>query len=206
MSDEDHGLLAMEASEVIVAFLLELSIADGENFIEDENVTLSTDGDRESEANLHAGRVIFELGVHEGFELSEADDFVVHGVHFFMRKAEEGAVEIDVLAAGKLRIEADTELDEGDEIAINFNTSLLWVIDLGEELEKRGFAGTITTDDADELASFDIEADAAQDLVLGVAFDAFEPVKDSLLKPGGTLGRETEALVEVSNLDGVFWR
>lgn len=204
MSDEDHGLLAMEASEVIVAFLLELSVADGENFIENENVALSADGDRESEANLHAGRVIFELGVHEGLELSEADDFVVHGVHFFMRKAEESAIEIDIFTAGKLRVKADTELDEGDEVAINFDTSLLWVIDLGEELEKGGFAGAVAADDADELALFDIEADAAQDLVLGVAFDAFEPVKDSLLKPGGTLGRETEALVEVSNLDGDF--
>lgn len=92
MGDEDDSLVAMKAGEIIITFSLESSIADSENFVENEDIAAGADSNREGKADLHAGRIIFEFGVHEGLELSEADDFVIHGVHVFVREAEEGAV------------------------------------------------------------------------------------------------------------------
>ena len=92
MGDENDGLFAVEAGEVLVALLLEGGVADGEDFVEDEDVALGADGNGEGEADLHAGGVVLEFGVHEGLEFGEADDFVVHGVHLFVGEAEEGAV------------------------------------------------------------------------------------------------------------------
>ena len=92
MGDENDGLLAVEAGEVLVALLLEGGVADGEDFVKNEDVALGADGNGEGEADLHTRGVVFEFGVHEGFKFSEADDFVIHGVHLLVGEAEEGAV------------------------------------------------------------------------------------------------------------------
>lgn len=45
VGDEDDGLVAMEAGEIIVTFSLEFGVADGENFVENKDVALGADGD-----------------------------------------------------------------------------------------------------------------------------------------------------------------
>ncbi len=92
MGDENDGLIAVKGFKIVVALLLEGGVADGEDFVEKENVAFGADGDREGEANLHAGRKVFEFLVHELLEFGELDDFVIHGVHFAIRKAKQGTV------------------------------------------------------------------------------------------------------------------
>ena len=48
MSDEDDGLLAFDGSEIIGTFLLESGVADGEDFVEKEDVALGADSNRKS--------------------------------------------------------------------------------------------------------------------------------------------------------------
>lgn len=110
---------------------------------------------------MHTGRVILEFGVHERFEFGEFDNFVVHGVHFFVGKTEQGAVQIDIFAASQFRIKTDAEFDEGDESAIDFDSSLVGVVDLSEKFEEGGFAGAVATDDTNKFTGFDFEVDAA---------------------------------------------
>ncbi|MHB8913391.1 MAG: hypothetical protein ACYC4I_00005, partial [Minisyncoccota bacterium] len=47
------------------ALLLELGIADGEDLVDDEYVGLHVRGDRESEADVHAARVVLDGRVEE---------------------------------------------------------------------------------------------------------------------------------------------
>lgn len=92
VGDENDGLVAVEAGEIVVTFFLEFGVADGENFVEDEDITARTDSNRKGETNLHTRGIVFKLGIHEGFKLGKTDDFVIHGSHFTIGKTEKGAV------------------------------------------------------------------------------------------------------------------
>jgi len=82
VGDEDDGLVALEGSEIFVTLLLEGGVADGEDFVEQENIAFGANGDGEGEADLHAGGVIFELLVHKFAEFGKINDVVIHGFHF----------------------------------------------------------------------------------------------------------------------------
>ena len=96
---------------------------------------MGADSDRKGEADLHTGGVVFELLVLEGGELGKVPDVVVHGFHLVIAEAEEGAVHVDVFAAGEFGIKADAELDEGDEGAVDDDVALFGVIDAGKDFE-----------------------------------------------------------------------
>lgn len=44
MSHENNGLIAVERSEVVVTFLLEGGIANGKDFVEEEDVAFGANG------------------------------------------------------------------------------------------------------------------------------------------------------------------
>ncbi len=93
MGDKDDSLVVvLEAFEILVAFLLEGGVADGEDLVEKKNVAAGADGNGKGEADLHAGRIIFKFLVLEIFELGEFPNIVVHFVHFGVRKAEQSAI------------------------------------------------------------------------------------------------------------------
>ena len=78
-------------------------------------------GHGEGDAHLHAGGVVLELLVHGVFELGEGDDVVVHVIDLAAREAQQGAVEVDVLAPGELGVEAHAELDERHQPAVHLD-------------------------------------------------------------------------------------
>lgn len=202
VSDEDDGLFAMERGKIIVAFFLESGIADGKDFVENEDVALGTDGDGESETDLHAGRVIFEFLIHEFFEFGKFYDVIIHGGDFGIAETKHGAVEIDIFAAGEFHVETDAEFDEGDEVTVDDHLTGARIIDASEDLEEGGLARAVATDDADKFAFFDVETDVVEDLLIAVAFDAAETVEDGLFETPRTFGGEAEGFGEVTDRDG----
>ena len=111
--------LALERAEVLEALALEGGVADRQHLVDEQDVGAGARGHREGDAHLHARGVVLELLVHRALELGERDDVVVHRVDLGPREAEQGAVEVDVLAPGELGVEADAELDEGHEPAVD---------------------------------------------------------------------------------------
>ena len=137
MGDQNDGLgrVLLNLGEEVVALALERLVADGEHLVEHEDVALSLDGHGERESHLHAGRVVLELLVHEVLKLGELHDVVVHRVDFFPAEAEQRAVEIYVLAAGKLWVETDSQFDERYELPRNRHFALLGLINLRDDLQ-----------------------------------------------------------------------
>ena len=162
VGNEDDGLAVVaQRFEVIVALLLESGITDGEDFVEEENVAVSADGDGKSKTDLHARGVVLELLVLERLKFGELPDVVIHGVHLVVGETKKGAVHVDVFAAGEFWVETDTKLDERDEAAVYGDVAFLGVVDAGEDFEKSGLTGTVATDDADEFAFFDVKIEAS---------------------------------------------
>lgn len=151
---------------------------------------------------MHTGRIIFEFLIHEIFEFGEFDDVVVHGSDLRITKAEHSAIEVNILTASELHIEADAEFDERNKIAINDDLTAAGVVDAGENFEKGRFTGAVATDDTDELAFFDVEADVVENLLIAIALDTAETIEDGLLKTPRALGGKAEGLGEVFNRNG----
>ena len=116
-------------------------------------------GDCEGEAQVHTGRVVFDRGVEEPLDLGERYDLVELAVDLSALHAEDGAVEINVLTAGQLQVEAGADLEQAANPAAELNPALGRLGDAREDLEERALACAVAADHADDLARRDLERD-----------------------------------------------
>ena len=101
---------------------------------------------------LHAAGVALDGGVDELLDAGEVDDLVEFAVDFGARHAEDGAVEVDVFAAGEFGVEAGADFEQGADAAVDFDVAGGGRGDAGEDLEQGAFAGAVAADDADDFA------------------------------------------------------
>jgi hypothetical protein len=74
------------------------------------------------------------------------------------KHAEHRTVEIDVLAAGKLRVEARPDFEQRAYAPVEFRAPLGRLRDAREYLQERGLARAVAPYDADHLSRIDLEA------------------------------------------------
>src|SRR5690348_13412906 len=160
MRDEEDGAAGVgEVGHFAEAFFLEFGVADGEDFVDDEDFGFEMGGDGEGEAGVHAGGIVFDGSVEEFFGAGEGDDFVEAGGDFSALHAEDGAVEENVFAAGEFGMEAGADFEERAGAAGDFDFAGGGFGDAGEDFEEGGFAGAVASDDADDFAAEDVEGD-----------------------------------------------
>ena len=141
------------------AFFLELNIADGEHFVDDENLGFQVSGDSEGESDVHAGAIAFHRGIDIAFAAGEIDDLVELRLNLSLAHAEDGAVEEDVFAAGEFGVEAGADFEEGRDAALDLDLAGGGSGDAGEDLEERALPGSITTDNPEDFALAHFEID-----------------------------------------------
>lgn len=152
MAHEKNGLPGLlDPLELFQAFFLKICVPDREDFVHEKDVAVGVDGDGKGEADLHAARVVLELLIDEALKLGEPYDVVELLVDLLPGEPKDGSVEVDVVTAGKLRIETDTELEEGRDHAVYLDLSLIRLIDTGEYLEKGRLAAAVPSDDTEEF-------------------------------------------------------
>src|ERR1700757_1675642 len=112
MADEQHRppVPARDLVHFPEAFLLELSIADGEHFVYDEDFRFQMSGDGEGQPDIHAGRITFDRRVEEFLDLSEGNYLVEFAADLGAGHTEDRAVEKDILAAGQFRMKPGANL------------------------------------------------------------------------------------------------
>ena len=203
MRDQDDrlGRVLLHLREEVVALALERLVAHGEHLVEHEDVALRLDGDGEGETHLHAGGIVLELLVHEVLKFRELDDVVVHRVDLLAGEAEQRAVQVHVLAAGELRIEAHAQFDERHQFALDGHAALFGHVDLRDDLQQRGLAGTVASDDAEEVALTHLEADVLEHMLLGESLDALRPVEERHLQARGLFGGQAEVFRHMVDLE-----
>ena len=120
VGDEDDRLArGLERLELLEALLLERGVADREHLVDEQDVGVDLDRNREAEPHAHARRVVLELEVEELLELGEGDDLVEALARLLAREPEHDRVDEHVLARGQLGVEADAELDERRQAAVD---------------------------------------------------------------------------------------
>ena len=143
-------------------FLLELGIADGEDFVHDKDLRVQEGSYGEAQTDSHTGGITFDRGVDIAFTTGEIDDLVQFGLDLITGHAEDGAVHEDILPTRHLAMEAGADLQEGTNTTVGTDSAGRRTGDAGEEFEQSGFAGAVLADDADDVALLDLEVDIPQ--------------------------------------------
>ena len=101
-----HGM------EDVEALLLKRGVPNREHLVDQQDLGIDLDRHRESEPDLHAGRVVLQLELAELLELGEFDHAVVALARLLRRESHHDAVQDHVVAGGQLHVEADAQLDQ----------------------------------------------------------------------------------------------
>src|SRR6185437_14874334 len=116
MADKEYGpSSAADVLHFANTFLLEQYVADGEDFVDEEDFGFEVGGDGEGEAHAHAAAVMLERRVDEALDFGKGDNLVEFADDFGFAHAEDGAAEEDVLAAGELRMEACADFEKAGD-------------------------------------------------------------------------------------------
>jgi hypothetical protein len=156
--DEDDG--ATRAGDLLDpphAALLELVVADREHLVDDQHLGVEVRRDREGESDVHPAGVPLDGRVDELADAAELDDVVELRVDLAALHAEDRAVQIRVLTARELRVEAGADLEDAADAAADRRRPLRRRRDAREDLEKRRLAGAVLADEADHLPLLDRE-------------------------------------------------
>src|SRR5260370_29938307 len=152
MRDEDDcASCAGDIAHLAEAFFLEIYVADGQDFIDEENLRLEVSSDSEGQADVHAGGVVLYGSVNKFFELGEGHDFIELALDFALAHAEDGAGEKRVFVAGQLRMKAGADFEERADAAVNLRPTSGGAGDAREACHERGFAGAVAAEEAKEF-------------------------------------------------------
>ena len=105
--DERDGLtLLAKREDAVDALALKGLVADREDLVEEQDLRVHVDGDRETEPHVHARGVRADRQVDEALQLAELDDLVEAAVDLVLLEAVDRRAEVDVVAAGEVLVEA----------------------------------------------------------------------------------------------------
>ena len=122
--------------------------------------------------NDYAAGVGFDGLVNERADFGEVFDLLEALVDLSGGEAEDGAVQVDVVASGEFGVEAGAEFEQRGDASGDLGFSRGGLEDSGDDLQEGAFAGTVFADDAEGFAAFDGEGDVAEGLEVGVEFEA----------------------------------
>src|SRR5438094_7302021 len=105
---------------------------------------------------------MFDRRLQESFDLGEGDDLVELAIDLAPLHTEDRAIEIDVLAAGQLGVEAGADFEQTADAAGDLDLALGRLGDTREDLEQRALAGAVAADDTDHFAAVHVEAHVLQ--------------------------------------------
>ena len=114
------------------------------------------------QAKLHPTRVALDGGIDETLNFGEGHDFIELSIDLGPFHPEDGAVQVDVLAAGQLGMEACSDLEKGAHPAVDASFALGRLGDARQDLQERALPGAVLPDDPQHISLVDVEIDVAQ--------------------------------------------
>ena len=116
--------------------LLELGIAHGQHLVDHQDFRLQERGNGKTQPHHHTGRIPLHRSVQIPFYPREIHDGVQFGGDFSACHAHDGAVHVDVLAAGHFLVEAGADLQEGGNAAAGADLARGGRGDAGQDLRR----------------------------------------------------------------------
>ena len=133
------------------AFALEFGVAHRQHLIDHQDLRFEVRRHRKSQAQVHPARIALDRRIDELPDLGKVDDLIEFALDLRALHAQDGAVEIDVLAPGQLGVEAGAHFQQRANPPVDFAVAFGGVGDAREDLEQGALAGPVAPDDAEDL-------------------------------------------------------
>ena len=143
-------------------FLLELSVADGEDFVHHQDLGVKESCYGEAQTDGHTARIALHRGVQVTLAAREIYDLVQLSGDLLFGHAEDSAVQENILPTCHLSVEARADLEQAGDASAGADRAHGRASDLTEEFQERRFAGAVLADDAYDVALLDTEVDIAE--------------------------------------------
>src|SRR5574339_503276 len=113
MADEQYcPALLCHIAHFAKAFFLEVYVANGQYFIDDEDFRFQVSSDGKGETHIHAAGITLDRRINEVLDFGKSDNLIELPPYLGLFHAENGPIEINILPPGKLAIKARTHLQQ----------------------------------------------------------------------------------------------
>jgi hypothetical protein len=160
--EEDGRAVRPQVVYLPHATLAERNIAYGKGLVHDENLRIDMRGDREGEAQHHAGRIGFDRLTDEGPDACEAFDVAEASIDFFPRQAQQRGVEVDIIAAREFGREARPQFQQRRYSTVDLNRPGRGPQNSCNDLKQSTLPRSVSADNAESFAACNRKADLAQ--------------------------------------------
>ena len=150
--EEDRAAALLERGDDAEALPLEALVPDREDLVEQEHVRLEERGDREAEPHRHPGRVRPHGPVDRVLELRERDDLVESLADPRACQPLQHPVQLDVLPAREVGVEARAELEQRADPAAGRDPARRRPDDPRDQPQQRRLPRAVASDEPDRLA------------------------------------------------------
>ena len=134
------------------AFLLELHITHGQNFIHYHDLAVQMSSYGKGQLDKHTAGIALDGGINKITALGKFNDLVDLGIDLGAGHAQNGAVHVDVLAAGHFVVEAGADFQHGSHTPAQADLAFGRGGNAGQNFEQGGFACTVAADNAQRFA------------------------------------------------------
>src|SRR5271156_3252366 len=158
--DENYrGTAAQNGVHSLEAAILEDYVANTQHFVHDQDVRIDVRGNREAQPRVHARRISLYRSVDEIREAGKLNDGVEFAIDLGLFHSQDGAVQVDILAAGEIGVEAGAYFNQRRKLSGYGDVSAGGLHNAGNELEDGALACAVRADDAEGLAARELETD-----------------------------------------------
>ena len=169
VGDEQHRDAALaQLLKLAHAAVGEDRVAYRQGFVHDEDFGVHVNGRREGQAHVHAARILFHRPFDELADLREGLDGGHGAGDFGAAEPHDLAVQVDVFAAGELRVETGAQLQQGGDAPARHHAPGGGLQNAADNLQQGALAAPVGSHQAQGLALFELEPDVAQGPEIGV--------------------------------------
>ena len=118
---EDRLSLFLEFFKFVVALRLEKHISHGKRLVHDQDLRIDVDGHREGQTHEHTAGIGFHGLVHIVSDVREIQDVLQLFIDLLLRKADHGAVQINIFNAVIFIIKARAKLQQGGDAPVHLH-------------------------------------------------------------------------------------
>ena len=181
---QNSAAIAAKRHDAFDAFFLEMLVAHGQGFVDDQHIGLHRRDQCKRQPHRHARRIGFDRPVQRLAQLAKLDDAGLQPRHFGMVDADQATAKIQVVAATEVGVKARAQLQNGRHAAHSLNAARAGLQGAGQQFEQRAFARAVVADHANALATLQLERHIAQRPVAAVAGVARDQGLEPLARRG----------------------
>ena len=187
--EQNAGAVRLQPGDPVEALGLELDVADRQRLVDDQDVRGDADGAGEGEPDEHAARVELHRLPDEVADVREVEDRRNAFRHLRTREARQRTLQVDVLDAGEVAVEARAELEQRGDAPVDAHVTGRRRQHSRQDLQQGRFARAVAPDDAQRLAPLHRETHLAEGVELLVVLAParmqrlLQPVERPFIEP-----------------------